>query len=363
MSQKHDLNLNIELFDEKYQLIKKINKIINKECYLVKAENDIKTVEKQIDINYRKNEENLFQIRFNKNNTIKLDNQIIIKKKFQTKESLDFLDKKLWYIIDSENCGYSLCESDIIKIGDMKYIIHEISFIQDNENNLNDENKNIRPYYYKVPEIDNYKKCKFRIADNDAYNDDYNVCLCNCKNELIHFPCLKKYIKIEKSENGKNTIKRYFTNNAYCKKCYTAFPIKFQLKGKNIFFDTIHIEKPTDSNYIILESLGHKYEYENKNENGNEEKKIGYNKLVYVIKLDEDIIKIGKNEKNDIVINDPSVGDEHAKIFFDKKNKKILLKNLSKDNNTFVLIKKDLEVNEKINKIKVRNIIVEANLI
>lgn len=196
------------------------------------------------------------------------------------------------------------------------------------------------------------KKCKFF----DAYN--YNVCLCNCKNELIYFPCLKKYIKIEQSENGKNTIKKYFTNNGYCKKCNTAFPVKFQIKGKKIVFETINIEKPTDSNYIILESLGHKYEYKNGNE-----KKVGYNKLVYVIKLNEDIIKIGKNEKNDIVINDPSVDDEHAEIFFDKKDKKILLKNLSKENNTFVLIKKDLEVNEKINKIKVRNIIVEANLI
>lgn len=110
-----------------------------------------------MDINHRKNEEVLFKIRFTKTNAIKIQNQIIMKK-FQTKESIDFLDKEIWYIIDSENCGYSFCESDIIKIGDMKYIIHEISFIQDDENNLDDKNKNIRPYYYKVPEIENYKK-------------------------------------------------------------------------------------------------------------------------------------------------------------------------------------------------------------
>jgi hypothetical protein len=252
----------IEYFDDNNELIIKKNEKIDKDCFLVREEKSIKTVNQQSEIKYKKKEELICHIRITKDHKIKIENPINKINKLQTEDSINILNKKLWYIIDLRNNYYSLCEGDIIQLGDIKYIVHEIYLKPDDdrdgnvdddndekETQINDEyyiciNKNADPYYNKVQEIDNYKKCKF--------SDHYNICLCTCKNELIHSPCLRKYIKIEKSENENHTITSYFVNNCFCKKCKTIFPIKFEIKGKKIFFNIVDIERPTDSSYIIF---------------------------------------------------------------------------------------------------------------
>lgn len=296
------------------------------------------------------------------------DNSISIEKPnktdnlLQTEDSINLLEKSLWYVIGSENNNYVLCENDIIGFGRMKYIVHEIYLMSDDEEEDDGEhndgrdkngksndnykylNKNREPYYVQIPKIEKYKKCKFC--------DDYNICLCNCKDKYIHLPCLKEDSNVKKLENEKQTRISYYINKYNCKECKTTFPIKINVKEKQNPLEIIEIEKPEDSNYIVLESLGN-----------NDEKGGKYNKLIHVIKLTENIIKIGKNKQNDLVIDDPSIEDEHATIKFDKKNEEIILENLTEKDNTFVFIRNMFKMNENKIKIKIGKTLIEANLI
>ena len=82
---------------------------------------------------------------------------------------------------------------------------------------------------------------------------------------------------------------------------------------------------------MILESLGTK------------------DKTVYIIKLLEKGVRIGKSDKNDIIINDPSIKDEHALIQYDNTSGNIRINSLCNDDfNTFVLVRNDIELNHKI---------------
>ena len=112
-------------------------------------------------------------------------------------------------------------------------------------------------------------------------------------------------------------------------------------------------------NYIVLEYLG-KITGKSSNENGgdknNEDKEL---KKVYIIKLEDELIKIGRNTKdniNDINIPDRSISRSHAVLKFNKENGDLILENRSKKNkektSTYILIKDNFKL--KRNKIKFR---------
>ena len=180
------------------------------------------------------------------------------------------------------------------------------------------------------PEMKKNKKCRFCEC--------YNVSLCQC-DKLVHFTCFKKNLneKVNSFENDKKTVTTYKIEDFYCKICKTPYPIKFRIDFHNStdIFDVFNIDKKSYLNYIMLESLGHK------NKDG------GYQKIVYLIKLTKDIVKIGRNKDNDIIIDDPSIKDFHAQIKFDKTNKKILLENKTDKPDVAVLIKNPLKMNKK----------------
>lgn len=377
-NQKYQLNLNLELFDENDKYIDKTNKIITESTYLVRTGNIIKTEIKQSNI--QEKEELLFHIRMRKDNFIKIEKPIYKDNLFQTKDSINILEKNLWYAISKNENKYVLCENDIIEFGKMKYIVNEIFLMSDDEDEGNGDdihndkgdknvqanddykylNKNKQPYYVQIPKIENYKKCKFC--------DDYNICLCNCKDKYIHLPCLKEKLKDKQSENTnvgqsentnvkqlenkKQTIISYYIKKYNCKVCETTFPIKISVKEKQNPLEIIEIEKPEYSNYIVLESLRNNYKKEDE-----------YDKSIHVIKLTEDVIKIGRNEQNDLVIDDPSIENEHAILKYDEKNKEIILENLTEKDNTFVFIRNGFKMNENKIKIKIGKTLIEANLI
>ena len=323
-----------------YQINSKDEKlIIEKESFIVKNDKGIiKNIRKQTDINPEK-EEILFEIS-NKKNIIKLQN-VINEKNTCDPNDLDILDKRIWYIINSENNEYYLYQNDIIKFGNMKFAVNEINLIEDdgddeeikkkkendinnNDNKYKDLNENSNLILDIVPFFENSKRCRFC--------DSYNVNLCKCK-EFKHLKCLQKNIKSKTKINETEIIKSYIIDDFYCNKCNINYPFKLK-PTKDTTLNLIDINYPEFENYIVLESLG----YKNKE---NENKKI-----IYLLVLNDKIIKIGKNKDNNIVIDDGSISDKQAIIKFDKKNKKIILENKSEKFNTFVLGRNPLKMNE-----------------
>ena len=350
----YNLNLNIEFLDENSKKLEKENKKIDKDVYLVKKEKSFYTEKSQANISQRNNEELLFHIR-KKDNVYKLESPVPKKNIFQTDILINNLDNKLWFILNSENIKkreHPLFENDIIRLGKLKYIIHEIHFNSDvsdieNRNEINDYddvNADSEEIFIKNPEIKKYKNSKFC--------NSIHICLCDCDN-LIHYKCMEKYIneKVKITQNGKKTVKCYSIDNFNCKQCFTPYPIKFFLEKTKETKYVIPYEIPNkNSNYIILESLGHK-------------KDKNTTKTLYVITLDKDIIRIGRNSNNDIIIDDDSIGEErHAVIKFEKKYNRIILKSVDNEYETAVLIKKSLKMNEKKIYLQTGKTKFEANL-
>ena len=352
---KNILCLNIKILDNDYKEIAKKFQIMKESGYLAMNENKIKTYENQSDI--QSNEEQLFSIRIKKN-IIKLEKPIRIEKikNFQTEEEMTKLEtNRFWVLLPSKNNDdinyqntFQLYEGDLIKIGKMKYIVYEINIISNNENNKikkydkNDYgiiNKDTDEIFARIPEI-KYEKCKFC--------DTYNVHLCDCGNK-IHYKCFETKIKKDILYNLKNIVNTFILDNYNCKKCNSPFPISFQLGDSTIIYDIIDIERPDDTNYIILESVNHK------NEQGRTKK------YVHLINLNKGIIKIGRNKSNDLIIDDPSVEDVHAQIEYDKKNEGVIISNISKENDVAILIKKrSLQMNKKKIQIQLNRIKFEA---
>ena len=352
---KYCLNLNIKLLDIHFKEISSFNKTFNEDAFLVRKGNDVEQRKKQPDI--QRNEDLLFRIR-NRNSGIKIDNIVSKKNTFQKIELVDYLDNKLWMLLNSETYGdnekshYSLYEGDIIRFGKMKFIVHEIKIIPEDSSksesitsgnigtdSYDNINKNSEEIFYKLPELEKYKKCKFCLT--------YNVCLCNCRPEkLIHFQCLKDQFKDIKPINNKNNnISTYIAENFNCKNCSSQYPIEFRIPKNYSNYELLNVDKPKDSNYLILESYG----YNNK-------------KIVHLIILKGDKITIGRSENNDLILDDPSIGDKHAEIIFNKKNQKLILESLNNNFDTAVLVRKSIKINEKIINLQVGKMKFEANL-
>lgn len=102
--------------------------------------------------------------------------------------------------------------------------------------------------------------------------------------------------------------------------------------GNNIY-DLIDIERPSDKNYIILESL-------------NQMKDNNNIKSIHVIILDEENqIIMGRGHDSDVRINDISVSRSHANLTF--KDGKIKIKDMKSKFGTLALIKKEFPILDK----------------
>lgn len=81
------------------------------------------------------------------------------------------------------------------------------------------------------------------------------ACKCRGSVGLIHFKCLKEWIKAQRhvKENGEN-VTSYYWKKFECEICKTSYPYIF--KHSSNLFKLIDVNEPPEgTNYILLESL------------------------------------------------------------------------------------------------------------
>lgn len=264
------------------------------------------------------------------------------------KSSIINWEQCLWYIINSEstpkeltkmeNKDYILKENDVLKIGYYKYIISKIYF-----KNKDYPKKGI---FSTIPTYKDIMKCE--------HCDEYMVRLCKCE-DYIHIKELKKKVKDSTiiRENAKTTS--FYFNIIQCEedeckdgKNGTFYLLKYKYKDEDIEkIDEINknnnnIEKkdnilsffdfdeyiPKDSDYMIIESIDEAINDQNLNK---------IVKFVYIIKLNGEDITIGKDNSNDIILNDKLASKKHAVIKYDNGN--LIIKNMSEHSGTLALLR------------------------
>ena len=334
------------------------------------------------------NAEFLFGIRkITKDNTYKVINSLKISNQTKkTEEEIKNLRKKLWYLVNSGedkdedkiNEDYILNENDIIKLGDCIFEVVKKKIIKNYKNNFNNKdqlynisslNNNFGPVFNicidnKEEKSEQNNQSNINNNENNKNNSnikkvnlkDLNISknpllkLCNCYN---HFECIKSRLfselKIEQKLKKEKVIS-FNIDEFKCNVCGKNIPLRFEKSGK--IYNFLEFK---DLNYIVLEYLGKiigKSSNENNGDKNNKDKEL---KKVYIIKLGNELIRIGRNTKdistNDINIPDMSISRNHAVLKFNKENGTLLLENRNKKNientSTFVLIKDNFKINKK----------------
>ena len=343
----------------------------------------------------------LFCVRPIKENKIQLENIFNIDSLTLTEENINSLNYKLWYVIkdypeenekknnniikNDINEDYYLCQNDIIRLGNFKFILKEIhlknhneDFFENNKNKLkydiHDINKNNNPVFEFTPKLEFYtleenkniicNTCKNSICDK--YNPIVSLCDCDSyKNK--HYKCLKEEFEQQINNNkiqNKNKTSTNYILKCHCYNCKTQIPLSFQIEEVNQKYELIDFNKPKEKDYLFFESL----EYATKSGD--------YEKSFHLMELNNDknsdIITItigrdGSREKlrdNDIKIFEPSVSrDKHAVIEYNTKKGTLLLQNKSLRSDTLIAIKDVLKINRNKIHLQIGRTFVEACLL
>jgi pSer/pThr/pTyr-binding forkhead associated (FHA) protein len=80
-----------------------------------------------------------------------------------------------------------------------------------------------------------------------------------------------------------------------------------------------------------------------------------------VITLDKERVTLGRGHESDVRINDISVSRTHASLFFESG--KIYIRDLKSKFGTLVLIKKQVQIREKVLKVQIGRTCIEAYLL
>lgn len=344
------------IFDKASNIYKEINtfieaNILNRLYLIITESNDIKGLEQQSYI--KSTEKLLFSIRKENerfNLVQALGPKLIL-------DNINRINDLIGFPIENDNnnnYNYYLSENNIINIGGLNFIIRKISIKGEIKNDKKQNNLLIDFF----PENIKYLKCEIC--------NELLVSFCNCQ-DFEHFNSIKNYInensKEKIKENDKQTVKTYLFNLYKCRKCQQICPLKFKLLknenkkensndifNKDDYYKFVDNIEPTECDYLILESLG----------TINKENQNLIDKYIYVIKLTEEDIIIGKGKDNTILIGEQEKNFEKLCILkFDKNNKKIFIKNENENSDIYVIvnsIKVDkssniyaLESNNKIN--------------
>ena len=284
----------------------------------------------------------LFKARKSKKNYYELIYPII-KLNFKDDNEIEKLDKRMWYVFNrkgqKKNEEYNLIKNDIIKFGTTKYEIiekHISSSILKIKNQLNEINEKFGSVFYKFyPKYGFDQKILCSICKKgDSSKENPKVKLCQCEN-YIHYKCLKDLLEpnIIKEENNNKDVISYRHNEFKCKSCKSQYSYKFYINfEEEKEYELIDLEKPKENDYIILESL-------NSFDKG---KQI---KLIFVVKITDKEITIGRNDDNDITIIDQknSVSRYHCILKYNKENGNLTIIDNSKFG-TSVLIKGNVKI-------------------
>ena len=381
------------IYDFSSKETNEINTLVENGTFIIRKDKSFIRVDMQSEIQKNLGEELLFKVRTRNNDIFMLENPVPNKNIPLTKDNINNINNKIWFVLNSnnpklenENEDYYLCENDVIRMGNIKMIVKELHIEdiedkrekekkRDNNIKLKEEEENQRNENYDINKLNEnggpifnfysqVKKYFFSQQEAGKENIICNLCKknnCDKENPIIsfcdcnyfHFQCLKNKIKndnIKYFQNDKKAIDTYYIKRYKCETCRLVFPLAFNIEQNEQTYQLFDINKPHDGNYMILESIEDKMYY-------------GFLKLIYVIKLTEEIINIGRvMNENDIIIRDPSISKMHAEIKYDKKKRKILIKNKSHTFGTSILIKNPLIIKNK--KILLQNgrTLIEAKL-
>ena len=188
--------------------------------------------------------------------------------------------------------------------------------------------------------------------ETKSTKDNPKIRLCSCQN-FVHFECLKDILKlrIKTLKNKKQTVITYICNNFNCKTCNKPYPLRFRIPEYDRIYELIDVNRPSEFDYIILESLDFI-----------KDNSINNLKIIHVVTLKEDEINIGRNNSNDIIDRDISISRKHAILKFNKNSGKLYLENLSEKFGTLILIKGNIKMKEKKIHIQVGKSYIQAYL-
>ena len=382
------------LFDYESKQTKNLKAFIGESICITRKGYDLSSAKK---ISSQKNEETLFNVIKSNDSIYNIEN----KNDFNiepNEKNITCLNNKIWYIINSEpllnnqitnnhfhciNKDYYITKNDIIKLGRVKYIVSEINIFNGEEkienlklpeingcgklnyiNEINSKTDSLFELIYKakclndendlVKISDEKQLCKICYSDDNDKINNPMVHLCNCKGGLnyAHFECIKQWMKTKLMliENIKNTVKTYYIPSFNCEICKTPYPFRFKINNNDKIFNLIDIEKPINTNYIILESL-------------NQIKENCNIKSIHIISLiNNDDIFIGRGHDCDVRIKDISVSRYHAKLQFNINDKTLLIKDLKSKFGTLLLIKTPFEIRESI-QLQIGRTYIKASLV
>ena len=260
-----------------------------------------------------------------------------------------------------------------------QYIVEEKEKNDDDEKKENSNKKNKEKEENDSHETINYNSNKSTNASrtlnenkskknkNDIINYfDNNICficltnestiknplvrICKCKS-FAHYICLKAFLskKLTIQENLKGTVTTYSCYKFNCDVCLSPYPLRFRIPEFNKVYEFIDINQPEEFNYVVLETLDYIKEKNNI-------------KKVHFIRLKDEVIKIGRNNTNDIRDEDISISRTHCELKFDKDNGDIILENKSEKFGTLVLIRNNIKMNENEIKFQVGRSLISAKL-
>ncbi len=391
------------IYDYSSSSVKQIKVYIAEDTYIVRTKyNSFVKKSQHENINFKDGENIIFQVNNGSNDTYYLVNPIPKHLKM-TDNNFNYINNKIWYVIKNENIeddlnsneDYFLNENDLIKLGRVKYAVQKIS-LKEWDNSINEEeapipvakkqynisnlNKNKLPtfdFIYEVKnnsnQIDNQidinetviiekdnDKCKICHIENNnnLENDDddgnnFLISLCKCK-EFVHYRCIKNNIKqkILLNKNKKKFDDSILIKEFECSECGTQYPLKFKLPGVDEIYNLVDIKEPTDCNFLILESIDYRQ---------NEK----YYKSIHVIKFlkNKNIITIGGDSDNDVIVSDISISGKHAVLKYIEERGKICIENRNKNFGTSVLVKEPIKVLDKKIFLHVGETYIECNLI
>ena len=374
------------LYDYESNQTKNLNAVLAESIYIARKKHDIKTLNNVNDL-VPEEEELLFNVINNSTDEFILENRVPIRVQ-PNEKNINDLSNKIWYVLKNDplqsnqsnqtvtntNDDYYLCKNDVIKLGRVKYSLNEIN-IPSRQNNIDIALPSHDPSKYDIDSLNINTEPVFdfifQAKDSSEYNnlpEDEKICkicyseenekdknplvhLCNCSGGLrfSHFECIKKWMetKLSIKENEKKTVKSYNIKSFNCEICKTPYPFKFKLNGIEKPFELIDLQKPTDCNYIILESL-------------NQMKENCNIKSIHVIQLNGEELTIGRGHDSDVRINDISVSRNHAKIKYNLDDGTLLLRDLKSKFGTLILIKNPLKIKEKKIHLQIGRTYIEA---
>ena len=195
---------------------------------IMKGATDILRVERQADIEAKRMEKLLFKVKKEENFNYILESPSAINFSEYNTESLN---NKLWFTINhylnSENLNqqlfinkdYYLCENDVLKFGNIKYIVKQISInsikVQKEIREINfDFCPSIQTYYTSEEQLDKTKNILCKVCEKSICSEE-NPLIKFCSCNYIHFECVKNNITLYTRHN--ENVKNYYIDHLKCK--------------------------------------------------------------------------------------------------------------------------------------------------